>query len=313
MSSVHIVRGWILLGWLCCFATAAPAAAQAESGNTATSLPQVTVNGRREEDSRQRAHAFVSGLTHSGRFSGEALALWRVPVCFLIDGPPDTPSKLLLSRLVVDTDAAGARLGRRNCQPNFLVILTPDPDARLRDLKARHPLMLGRSQPAQVRRFLHPTTPRAVRVWHDAQEVDLDGLPLLNTDECGGLPTSFFRLDTPQDDVRIACTTRESRLSVQRMSAFLSVLVVVNTTLTRRATTQQLADYIALVGLADIDPGANVGDAPTILHLFTGVDSAVLPGLSDWDRAFLVGLYHTDQSSRGQSWEIEQAVVKSLP
>jgi hypothetical protein len=66
----------------------------------------------------------------------------------------------------------------------------------------------------------------------------------------------------------------------------------------------QLADYIAMVGLAQIRAKADTGTAPSILRLFRETDP--LPqGLSPWDEAFLHSLYATSQSS-----VLEVAMIK---
>jgi hypothetical protein len=58
----------------------------------------------------------------------------------------------------------------------------------------------------------------------------------------------------------------------------------------------QLADYVSMVGLAQIRLDGNTGTAPSILGLFRASDPHP-QGLSLWDRSFLDGLYSTDQSS----------------
>jgi hypothetical protein len=62
-------------------------------------------------------------------------------------------------------------------------------------------------------------------------------------------------------------------------------------------TVGQLADYIAVVGLAEINLGRDLGDAPTILHLFRASGQSSDGGLSVWDQAFLKSLYDTPQES----------------
>jgi hypothetical protein len=75
-----------------------------------------------------------------------------------------------------------------------------------------------------------------------------------------------------------------------------SVIVVVDSRYTTNLNMGQLADYVAMVGLAQIRLDRDTGSAPTILHVFQGTDPQV-QGLSPWDRAFLYGLYTTSQSS----------------
>jgi len=74
----------------------------------------------------------------------------------------------------------------------------------------------------------------------------------------------------------------------------------------------QLADYVAMVGLAKLKPGANLGDAPTILKLFDGAPGAAPTGLTDWDHAFLKSLYSTEQVEVEQSGQIARAMVRDI-
>ena len=73
----------------------------------------------------------------------------------------------------------------------------------------------------------------------------------------------------------------------------------------------QLADYVSMVGLAQIRLDANTGTAPTILGLFRESDSPP-QGLSVWDRSFLEGLYSTDQSSVLQVSAIKARMVEQI-
>jgi len=68
------------------------------------------------------------------------------------------------------------------------------------------------------------------------------------------------------------------------------VIVIVDETRVGDVPRDQLADYIAMVGLAEIKPDAQPGNAPTILRLFTGPLAAAPQGLTDWDVAFLRSL-----------------------
>jgi hypothetical protein len=74
----------------------------------------------------------------------------------------------------------------------------------------------------------------------------------------------------------------------------------------------QLADYIAMIGLAQIREDAEPGAAPTILHLFADTGAARPQGLSSWDQAFLKSLYSTNSSSVVQLDEIKFRLYRDL-
>ena len=90
--------------------------------------------------------------------------------------------------------------------------------------------------------------------------------------------------------------------SVRRISL---AIVVADTGLVKGLTVGQLADYIAMVGMAQIRESAKPADAPTILRLFTESGAAQPAGLSRWDQACLKSLYATDPENVTQIAEIK--------
>ena len=62
--------------------------------------------------------------------------------------------------------------------------------------------------------------------------------------------------------------------------------------------------------MAELRLDANLGDAPTILQLFSA--SQRRPGLTSWDQSFLKALYHTDQTDKMQLSEIKISIVRDI-
>ena len=61
----------------------------------------------------------------------------------------------------------------------------------------------------------------------------------------------------------------------------------------RHGTTwQQLADYLAVVSLAQINPDADLAAFDSILNLFSNPNA--YSGLTDWDRSYIRALYSYD-------------------
>jgi hypothetical protein len=284
----------LLCGLLCAIAHAAPP------------IPEVIVQAQRQHELERRAHVFVGKLTTHDRFyGGESLALWRVPVCFLVAGMPKTDNERVVSRLSADAASAGVRLAGQHCIPNFIVFLTPSPDSELARLKARYPRMLGDGPPAEIARFLNQSRGRAVRTWHNADEINRDGAVVYAFGDGGCVAY-------PLPPCHGSSDFSVSRLNWDLMLSFSFAIIVVDRDLVKNLTLDQLADYSALVGLASINPDADVGDTPSILQLFTPSAEPAPQGLTSWDQAFLSGLYHTDQASRGQRREIEKVVVRAV-
>lgn len=316
-SVVGKVTAAIVAGLLSALVDAAPPSASStlpsvglagtpqEAGSGA---PQVTIQAESKQDLERRAKSFVQRLVRSGRFYDESLSRWRSPLCFEVAGLPKAQGDFVLTRLSGDASAAGIRLAGDPCQPNFIVILTSQSDAFIKALQARSPRMFGDAPRAQIQRFLHPSERRVVRVWYNADWVGSDGTPLSRLGTvCGGVPISWMTNEIPT-----SCTQIGSHLQRSNVIGFLSVIVVVDRNHAGNSTFGQLSDYIAMVGLADIDPDEDYGDTPTILSLFNPAGASAPPGLTPWDQAFLGALYRTDQTSRTQRSAIVTNVVQSL-
>jgi hypothetical protein len=282
---------------------AAPPTDQAQSKN-ARNLPQVTIEAQRESIER-RAYAFVRRIAHSARFYDESLERWDLPICFLVAGLPEIQGEFVLGRLSQIAASVGAPLAGQHCTPNFYVLVTSEPDSLMQGLRARDPFIFGKSEmPEMLRRFLK--TPRPVRVWYN---IEFSRGDRKNSSSSG----ETTRGGAPRINPDINVNSEASRLVRYDVLQFLSVIVIVDT---NRAKTPlkfgQIADYIAMVGLTEIDPDADFGSTPTILRLFNSSPEAPPSALTNWDRAFLKALYNSDQSSQVQRSQIALRIATDV-
>jgi hypothetical protein len=211
-----------------------------------------------------------------------------------VAGLPGKAGLSVLARLSQVATSAGARIARRGCDYNFYVVLTPEPDLLLKRIYRSHHAAFDQDAglPA-IRRFLSPSQPQALRVWHNANTMSREGTPLSADAPCGAMTVGGR-------SVPVSCQFEASRLIRADVLGLTLALVIVDTNLAKGLNYGQIADYAAMVGLTDIELGADVGDAPTILRLFAESEEARPPGLTAWDQAFLSALYHTEQSSQTQ-------------
>jgi hypothetical protein len=77
------------------------------------------------------------------------------------------------------------------------------------------------------------------------------------------------------------------------LQAVRNVVIIVDTAQAGGTRMDALADYLAMVSLAQLDPAANTSQQPTILNLFADAQSRQMTGMTDWDIAYLRGLYET--------------------
>lgn len=224
-----------------------------------------------------QANAVTAFVTNITRWDGEMIARWRIPVCPSVGGATAEQADFIRSRILELAAAVHAPAsGDKQCEGNLLIFLTEHPDQLWAAWRDRYPKMFARESRQSIKRIVDVTRP--VVTWQNAA---------LNAT---GMPSSARGADR-LPEYRLS----DSRFRSSVSEDFLSVIVVVNTSATGSATFGQLADYIAMVSLARadprLDPDSDLAGAPTILKVF-GKDFASAPRkLTNWDEAFLKGLY----------------------
>jgi len=92
----------------------------------------------------------------------------------------------------------------------------------------------------------------------------------------------------------------------------LSAIVVVDPTKILDLNFGQLTDYIAMIGLAEVDLDKDLGDAPTILSLFRNPAGSRPLEMTPWDRALLHALYNTSHKDKMQLSEMQTAALNEI-
>jgi hypothetical protein len=142
-------------------------------------------------------------------------------------------------------------------------------------------------------------------VWHNGVIYGRDG-PVQSANAGAGA--------APDPKVGFATQTfTDSRLTMESVVGLSLAIVVIDTTRTNGAKLGQLADYAAMVGLVDIQSATDLGDAPTILRLFTEPPEARPRHLTAWDQAFLKAIYQNSAlDSRTQRSQIAGRIVQDV-
>jgi len=305
MSLSRNAAAWAAIGALLFFAGGIRADTQINS---------VTVEAQRERKALEhQVDAFVFSVIVRHTDDNEGLARWNEPICPFVDGLLEEQGKFVMARLAAIAASAGARLGAENCRPNFYVVATPEPDQFLKRWYARDPKMFNHLHGrAPLKSFL--TTPRPVRVWYNRDFASGDGLPAMDQplQLAGGTPgtgaTATAENTYPVIQLHTPGGTRLAWDGVQNLSL---VIAVIDTTRIKNLSVGQLADYVSMVGLAEVHLDARVG-APSILQLFNATADSLPHSLSSWDEAFLKSVYDTNQRSVVQLQNIEERMTDAL-
>jgi hypothetical protein len=269
-------------------------------------LDQITVESQRERALLEReVSTYVSAITVAP--FQESLARWRNAICPLVAGLPRDHGEFILQRVSQIAGDAGVPLAPDHCRGNFYVVVTANPDALLQAWMKRDASMLRDAGGMKLRGFLNSSAP--IRVWYNADLETAEGLPLIG-DATSLAPTGR---STAQPLAGVPNNTHALgfRLSHDEVRELTSVIVLIDSNRAKGISFGQLADYVALIGMAELRPDAKVGDAPTILRLFSA--SATPPaGLTPWDQSFLKALYHTEQTDKMQLSEIKISIVRDV-
>jgi len=257
-------------------------------------LETVTVEAEREKLQNQ-IRAFVGAIAVAP--FDDSIKRWRAPICPLVAGLTRSHGEFILQSVSRIARAAGAPLAPEECRGNLYVIVTAAPEDLLKAWGDRDVDLFGEAGSHQIRKFI--STESAVRVWYNARLEAADGSPLSEFGGVsGGIPENTHALGF--------------RLAFDDVRDLTSVMVIVDSRRARGVSFDQLAGYVAMVGLAEIRPNADLGATPTILKLFTSAGTAPTEGLSSWDHAYLKALYHTDQTDKMQLAEIRTSMLRDI-
>lgn len=292
----------------------APAGAPQTEGAGADAelrAPTVTVIGSR----REQAEAYVGQIApDTGRLTARGVPRWNTALCTSVIGPPAEQAQFIADRISLRAIEVGLEAGAPGCDTNLLVIVTNDPGTLLPAIAEKHRDVFGFTGDANVdtggsesslANFM--AVDRPVRWRQVIETVGENGMPLdgdARTD-----PLQYSQPPLANMPIVRADSTR-LRSNVRRQLS--RVVVVVDTRQTTGSGLGAIADYLAFVALADVSPDADLSGFPSILNLFNP-DTDHPDALSDWDAAFLKGLYTArlnSASSTMQYREIAGRMVK---
>ena len=281
--------------------------------------------------------------------AADAIARWNDRICPGVAGASAADAQVIIDQIARRANVVGLRTEQSGCTPNISIVVTTDSDRFAHQMYERRPELLNGASgirannlgAAALQAFLN--SPRPIRWWHVSRTVMSDGHELSDTrsspnghdgreaavaniaagGESGSAspPTLLSTVRNGAGPTGGAISGVEgarsngSRLSRTTRQDFNYVVVIVDANRLHGAPISAVADYIALVCLAQINPDMNTANYSTILNLFA--DSAVQPKPSEmtaWDVAFLGGLYHMTRNARTlaqQRGEISHYIVEA--
>ena len=270
-----------------------PLAAPAEPA--AVDLGEVEITGRPLDT---MIRAFVNEVAEPNRRRG--LARWDDRICVGVANLRAEPAQAIVDRVSTVAGDIGLTPGEPGCEPNVIIIVSDQPSALARDLtrERRHAFRMGGAGMdrgrAALEEFVASEAP--VRWWQVSAPVDSEtgAIAVRIPGDCRG-DCDAAGTD-PAAYAPVIATFAASRLSTQIVDELLRTVVILDANQISGFGVDQLADYVAMVTLAQIDPEADTGGYASILNLFD--DSDPPASLTHWDRAYLQGLYDAERTRK---------------
>jgi hypothetical protein len=275
-----------------------------EPADPVVDLGDIVVDGRRVED---LTRAFVREVAAPAQNRG--LARWRDGVCIGAVNLKRDTAQYIIDRVSTVAAELGLRPGLPDCNLNVVVIATVNSTEFTKQFVAQRPRIfrVGGSGmdlgSGALNDFM--TVDRPVRWWNISIPVDENtgqrAVRLAaDTDAQGNLNAPIVRLGAA------------SRLTTQVVDDTQRAYIIVDVDKIQNISLEQLADYVAFVSLAQVDPDADTSGFATILNVFDDPDQTRT--LTDWDKAYLRGLYETVRTRENfssQRTEVVDSIVRA--
>lgn len=288
--------------------TATPQDSSAQtSTNEPFDLGDVVVQGR---PLREMTEEFVREVGQPAR--GRGLARWRDGICVGVANLQAETAQYIADRVSTVAQDIGLTAGPPGCEPSILIVATTDANAFAEKLVAMRPRLFipGASGTDLGYSALHQfkTTERPVRWWNVSVPTNSDTGAIAvrfpgNVSGAGVGPASVLEY-APQVQIRGV-----SRISTQLVDVSKRTFIIIDIDKIQSANLSQLADYLAMVSLAQINPDADTSAYSTVLNLFNA--PAQVQGLTQWDMAYLTGLYDA-QRTRNNEASARTEIVSSI-
>lgn len=306
-----MVLGSLAVAVLSVFGIGAPAHGQTSEEQTST-VDDVVVVGRRLEEAVQQ---YVESVAAPARARG--IARWDGEVCIDVVNLRADLAGEINGRISEVATALGLQVEPAGCDPNIVVIGTDDgaamADAMVERFRSRF-FRFGytRSNRGPVALDDFRTSEAAVRWWHVSMPVHaVTGEPMVRLPGQSWVELPCYSRSVSVKDLSTAGlggSQTGSRCNAVT-DRIVGLWIVVEIQALPAVSTTELADYLAVVAMAQVEPDADMSGFDTVLNLFR--DPAGVYGLTEWDEVYLRALY-SGRNERLDADEQAQRMVEVL-
>jgi len=283
-------------------ASAQPSPAPA-SQSAAPPVESVTVTGA----SSKAVDNFVQSVSTPTHIIGK-VARWEVPICPAAVGVPDDVIALVVKRVRDVAVQAGVRVSSNPvCKPNIAIAFTSTPQPLLDNIRKDHADWLGyHVGPQDLDRLA--TVTRPIQAWYSTATEDLNGRRQIDASRSDGNGTGLTivapcyligvvvpgmppnMMCTKVLPNAIAATVAGSRVVDGLRATFDHVTIIANP-LKVRASMATIADYIAVLALAQINSLDTCQALPSLTSLLANGCTLTGTAITANDLGYLKAVY----------------------
>lgn len=246
---------------------------------------------------------FIFSRAAPTRVTGK-LARWKMAICPTTVGLGDKYAKYVTARIKEVAASVGAPVdGDVSCKPNIEVVFTTAPQGLLDNVRKTQSVFLGyhdnSSQADELAKVTH-----VIQSWYTTATDDMRGRPEVDSGASGGMTMNIQPLAVPGGGVQgptgtitltlphaSAQNVTGSRLGDGLSTEFYNVLIVAEPAKLMNYEIGTLADYVAMLALAEPSSLDTCEELPSISNLLAKDCAATTEHLTDGDLAYLRALY----------------------
>jgi hypothetical protein len=265
-------------------------------------VESVTVTGA----SSEAVNHFVQGAATPTHIIGK-VARWETPICPAAVGLPEDETALVVKRVKEVAAQIGVRVSTNPvCHPNIVIAFTRTPQALLDNIRKDNKEWLGYySSPEELERL--GTMTRPIQAWYSTATVDLNGRRQIDSAQITGrglkivAPCSIMTQATPgaprAGDLctfslpnAIKAEVKGSKLTDGLQAAFDHIVIIANPRM-MHSTVSTVADYIAVLALAQINSLDTCQALPSITSLLAPGCARAATEITENDMNYLKAVY----------------------
>jgi hypothetical protein len=254
----------------------------------------VTVTGTR---SREVTDAFVRAFATPSRMTGK-LARWEDGVCPVTVGLKPKFTDFISQRIRDVGAQVGAPVNaRKSCIPNIEIVFTTAPQGLLDNVRKDHPQYLGYADNSAQKVALAKVS-RPIQALYTMATKDLRGKTRIDSPGAQGTGEPSNIQGDSSNMIFGSSAVTGSRLDDGMRSTFYHVIIVADPNRLLDHEIGTLADYIAMLALAQLSSLDTCQQLPSIVNLLAPGCAGPAMALTGSDLGYLEGLYHMRASAK---------------